>query len=353
MFIENECFHLVLEALDPLPIKLGRCMHLSTSGDPLHSPLACHIRHKTLRKIAKQILISLNILHNRANIIHADLKPENILRCYSDNPRSVKLKIIDFGNAIPLEAVEAYYVDFDLQSVYYRAPEVLLGLPFGPSIDIFSLGLILVELLFDSDELKKNSRPFLSTVETSRTSLAIEIARLLGKYPPRFKNAKFWKNDYYNIEINTSYLLKNRLRECNNPLLEDFIIKLLAIDDTERLTSKTALNHLWLFSDHYDLMHCSPIIKIDHVEPFSEKAFSIHNNEEIDIDYTNLSENHIFDDIYYKEKYKNTQDTNSFRTNEKSFIKENSTTPIKKPYCLDSWTINPTLEENQDEVLLI
>ncbi|KAG4304782.1 hypothetical protein PORY_001835 [Pneumocystis oryctolagi] len=356
MFIKDGCFHLVLEALDPSPIKLQNCMHFSTSGNKLHSPLACYLRHKTLRKIAKQLLISLNILHNRVNVIHADLKPENILRCYSDNPKSVKLKVIDFGNAIPLDAREAYYLDFDLQSVYYRAPEVLLGLPFGPSIDIFSLGLILVELLFDNDESKKVSRPLLSSVETSRTALAIEISRLLGRYPPRFQNAKFWKNDYCDIDINSSYLLKNRLRECNDPLLEDFIIGLLAIDDTKRLTTEEALNHLWLFSDQYDLMHNLPVIKVNNLQPFHEETHLSNNQEKLFADYTELSNKEISNDIYEQKKYKKTQrdvddffnvfsvDDGSEKTNNQARAVASSSHP---------YAVNPTLEEDYDEVLLI
>ncbi|KTW30051.1 uncharacterized protein T551_01995 [Pneumocystis jirovecii RU7] len=356
MFIKDECCHLVLEALDPSPIKLQSCVHFSRSGDKLHSPLACHLRHKTLRKIAKQILISLNILHNRVNVIHADLKPENILRCYSDNPKSVKLKIIDFGNAIPLDAREIYYLDFDLQSVYYRAPEVLLGLPFGPSIDIFSLGLILVELLFHNDESEKNSQPLLSNVETSRTALAIEISRLLGRYPPRFRNAKFWKDDYYNIDINSSYLLKNRLKECNDPLLEDFIIGLLAIDDTKRLTTEEALNHLWLFSDQYDLMHCLPIVKINHdLQPFYKEMYSIDTQEKTYNHYTESSKDDTPSDIYYPEKHKEIQkNIDSFDIYTDSFVNDNSTIQTEDIVYSDHlWTINPTLEEDHDEVLLI
>jgi serine/threonine protein kinase len=39
-----------------------------------------------------------------------------------------------------------YHDDFEVQSLCYRAPEVLLGRPFGAPIDMWSLGCVLAEL---------------------------------------------------------------------------------------------------------------------------------------------------------------------------------------------------------------
>lgn len=189
----------------------------------------------------------------------------------------------------------------------------------------------------------------LSNVETSRTALAIEISRLLGRYPPRFRNAKFWKDDYYNIDINSSYLLKNRLKECNDPLLEDFIIGLLAIDDTKRLTTEEALNHLWLFSDQYDLMHCLPIVKINHdLQPFYKEMYSIDTQEKTYNHYTESSKDDTPSDIYYPEKHKEIQkNIDSFDIYTDSFVNDNSTIQTEDIVYSDHlWTINPTLEED-------
>ena len=54
-----------------------------------------------------------------------------------------KVKLIDFGSASPVEkAIQSTY----LQSRYYRAIEILLGLPFNESIDMWSLGCVMAEL---------------------------------------------------------------------------------------------------------------------------------------------------------------------------------------------------------------
>jgi dual specificity tyrosine-phosphorylation-regulated kinase 2/3/4 len=56
-------------------------------------------------------------------VIHCDLKPENIL--FTDS-NCESLKIIDFGSSCFNYKSGFTYV----QSRYYRAPEILLGLPY-------------------------------------------------------------------------------------------------------------------------------------------------------------------------------------------------------------------------------
>lgn len=52
------------------------------------------------------------------------------------------IKVIDFGSScFETERVYTY-----VQSRFYRSPEVILGIPYAVSIDIWSLGCILVEL---------------------------------------------------------------------------------------------------------------------------------------------------------------------------------------------------------------
>lgn len=77
-------------------------------------------------------------LHN-LGIIHCDLKPENILiKSY----RRCEIKVIDLGSSCFQSDSLSLYV----QSRSYRAPEVILGLPYDAKIDLWSLGCILGEL---------------------------------------------------------------------------------------------------------------------------------------------------------------------------------------------------------------
>ena len=93
---------------------------------------------KLVKNFAIQILESLCALKD-IKLIHCDLKPENILLKSLDKP---DLKIIDFGSACQERQTLYTYV----QSRFYRSPEVILGVEYSTSVDMWSFGCIIAEL---------------------------------------------------------------------------------------------------------------------------------------------------------------------------------------------------------------
>ncbi|GJJ68090.1 hypothetical protein EMPS_00436 [Entomortierella parvispora] len=91
---------------------------------------------------AIDISLALAYLHHK-NIIHRDLKGENLL--ISDNMR---IKVCDFG----FSRVEARN-DSEMRRISYcgtdgyMAPEILLGEDFDCSVDVFSFGIVLSEMM--------------------------------------------------------------------------------------------------------------------------------------------------------------------------------------------------------------
>ncbi|KAI7219403.1 kinase-like protein [Hortaea werneckii] len=93
---------------------------------------------KAIRSYAQQMFLALSHM-KRCNILHADLKPDNILV----SERRSLLKFCDLGTAAFADDAE---VTPYLVSRFYRAPEVILGMPFDYAIDMWSIGCTLFEL---------------------------------------------------------------------------------------------------------------------------------------------------------------------------------------------------------------
>uniref|UniRef100_A0A8C4EEM6 Protein kinase domain-containing protein n=1 Tax=Dicentrarchus labrax TaxID=13489 RepID=A0A8C4EEM6_DICLA len=94
-----------------------------------------------LRPILFQLATTLSHLRSM-DIVHADLKPDNVM-IVDSKKQPLKVKLIDFGLARPVSAVEPGVC---VQTTWYRAPEVMLHLPFDEAIDVWSLGLVAAEL---------------------------------------------------------------------------------------------------------------------------------------------------------------------------------------------------------------
>ena len=92
-----------------------------------------------------QVINAVYYLHSN-NIIHRDIKPENLLLC-EDN----KLKLCDFGWAkeLSLENRSTF-----CGTMEYMAPEIVGSENYDYSVDIWSLGILLYELLFGHSPFK-------------------------------------------------------------------------------------------------------------------------------------------------------------------------------------------------------
>ncbi|MCL0311756.1 Stk1 family PASTA domain-containing Ser/Thr kinase [Apilactobacillus sp. TMW 2.2459] len=92
-------------------------------------------------KIMRQILLAVREAHSH-NIIHRDLKPQNILIDKKGN-----VKITDFGIAIVLSKYSMTQTNSIVGSIHYLSPEQAIGEMATKKSDIYSLGIILYELL--------------------------------------------------------------------------------------------------------------------------------------------------------------------------------------------------------------
>ncbi|RMC39524.1 Stk1 family PASTA domain-containing Ser/Thr kinase [Lactobacillus sp. ESL0236] len=170
--------------------------------------------HDVIR-IMDQILSAMTLAHKH-NVIHRDLKPQNILMDKRGN-----IKIADFGIAVALNQNSVTQTNSAVGSVHYMSPEQTRGGLVTKQSDIYSLGIILYELItgsvpFNGDSavaiaLKHAQEPIPSIKEKDEKvpqSLENVVLRATAK-DPRLRYASAYEMQ---VDLDTS-LEKQRANE--------------------------------------------------------------------------------------------------------------------------------------------
>ncbi|KAJ9546153.1 hypothetical protein OSB04_025860 [Centaurea solstitialis] len=196
-----------------------------------------------LQSITIQCLEALQFLHG-LGLIHCDLKPENILvKSYS----RCEVKVIDLGSS----CFESDHLCSYVQSRSYRAPEVILGLPYDKKIDIWSLGCILAELctgnvLFQNDSpatLLARVIGIISPIGQDMLAKGRDTYKYFSKNHMLYERNQDTNRLEYLIPKKTS--LRHRLPMGDQGFI-DFVSHLLEINPKKRPSATEALKHPWL-----------------------------------------------------------------------------------------------------------
>ncbi|XP_055828862.1 cyclin-dependent kinase E-1-like isoform X2 [Solanum dulcamara] len=160
------------------------------------------INQYTVKSLLWQLLNGLNYLHSNW-IVHRDLKPSNILVMGEGEEHGV-VKIADFGLAriyqAPLKPLAENGV---VVTIWYRAPELLLGAKhYTSAVDMWAVGCIFAELLtlkplFQGQEVKGTPNPF-------QLDQLDKIFKVLGHPTPEkwptLVNLPHWQSDVQRIQ---------------------------------------------------------------------------------------------------------------------------------------------------------
>ena len=118
-------------------------------------------------KVAEQVCAALEYAH-RHGVIHRDIKPQNIL--FSEDEEVVK--VADFGIAKSRLDPEITAERLALGTVKYISPEQARGVEVVPQSDLYSLGIVLYEML-------TGQQPF-----TGDTPVSIALQHVEAEPPP-------------------------------------------------------------------------------------------------------------------------------------------------------------------------
>ncbi|XP_034032974.1 homeodomain-interacting protein kinase 2 isoform X4 [Thalassophryne amazonica] len=193
---------------------------------------------KYIRPVLQQVATALMKLKS-LGLIHADLKPENIM-LVDPSRQPYRVKVIDFGSASHVsKAVCSTY----LQSRYYRAPEIILGLPFCEAIDMWSLGCVIAEL-FLGWPLYPGASEYDQTPDDHEGETGIK-SKEARKYIFNCLDDMAQVNMTSDLEGSDMLAEKADRRE-----FIDLLTKMLTIDADKRITPIETLNHPFVTMSH-------------------------------------------------------------------------------------------------------
>lgn len=159
-------------------------------------------------RITTQLAAALAHAHSH-NVVHCDIKPQNILMAGDEIP-----KIADFGIAKMVSSQTLVYTTSVLGSVHYISPEQATGEQVTAASDIYSLGIVLFEMLtgrvpFDGDtavavammQVEKPVPPLTDYLEEVPEGLQTVLDKMTAKKPQdRYRSAQVLYDDLLRLE---------------------------------------------------------------------------------------------------------------------------------------------------------
>jgi serine/threonine protein kinase len=253
------------------------CHNILTILNYFDDPLV-NVPLNLIRKIVRDTLEALAFMHVHG-VVHTDLKPENVLASrplfpygpfpgdedarvfdpVDDDPHGIDFKLGDIGNScfvgFPSNAL--------IQTRQYRSPEVLLGLPYDTSADIWSLACMTFEFatgrhlfdpeLDDDDNTSESSGNkvlvdaiHLSMIEQVIGPIPMDWARQGADCHLLYRDGELIRRCEDELPSVFDQLVKRRIPERDAVELADFLGSMLAIIPAQRPSAAEMLHAPWL-----------------------------------------------------------------------------------------------------------
>lgn len=197
-----------------------------------------------VRFIACQLLLALRAVHFYS-VIHRDLSCRNIL--INENSQ---IQVCDFGLARFYDPEEA--LSFGVVTQWYRAPEIIADAKYDTKSDVFSVGVVLGELLArkhlfpgkPNDPADQLHRVF-SILGTPNRELYADASQ---PYFSASENAKRYIEMYIDKKPTKNRVRQLKFEVPHSPDALDVVEALLSFDPRARPTADEALQMKWFDS---------------------------------------------------------------------------------------------------------
>lgn len=224
--------------------------------------------HFLVRDLTIQICNAVQFLHE-IDIIHTDLKPNNILFVdprminfklktaaehininmtnNNNNLLSWQIKLIDLSGSIEWKDKKENH---RIQNMQYRAPEVILSIPWDKSCDIWSLGCIILKFMH-----RKSVFPFV--FDCDGWKLIYCFNKMIGSIPDNLQNlvsgSMSWKiKSISNPRLACDVMSLKQYFDMDNEEhveLYDLVKKMMTWRGEDRLNAVEILNHAYFKMD--------------------------------------------------------------------------------------------------------
>ncbi|XP_038071714.1 serine/threonine-protein kinase PAK mbt-like isoform X2 [Patiria miniata] len=179
------------------------------------------LEEEMIAYICKAILKALAFLHSQG-VIHRDIKSDSILLTHDG-----KVKLSDFGFCAQVSSDMPRRKSL-VGTPYWMAPEVISRLPYGPEVDIWSLGIMVMEMV-DGEPPFFNEPPLQA------------MRRIRDMPPPKLKNP-----------------------HKASPRLQGFLERMLVRDPSQRASAFELLQHPFLRTAGPDSSLLVPMRQLRH-----------------------------------------------------------------------------------------
>lgn len=211
-----------------------------------------------LQKIIRQLVKTIKLIH-KCNLIHKDIKCSNILlRKPNSNNQSDNYDIIliDYGISLDFDKNDENEFIHLCGTMSYMTPEELVGPYYGKPVDVFCIGLVIVELIrgdcvFDDDVVKTINayKKIYNITPTTYNQSIVTNEQFLEAMT--IKNA--FKN-FHGVRVNVSNCDKNLncynkdyfTKDIIDTDLKDLINSCLEFNPKERITIDDLTNHEYI-----------------------------------------------------------------------------------------------------------